>query len=80
MTDEEKIEANIWEKNLDEVIDFIKWASKKGEHNWSWTGSKNWECKYISLRFDMRDGAFVILDRSGKRITLEELKYQTPRG
>jgi hypothetical protein len=77
MAGEEKIVHNIWEKNLDEVVEFIKWASKKGEHNWSWTASKNWDCKYVELRFDMRDGAFVIRDRNGKRITFDELKYQS---
>jgi hypothetical protein len=62
-----------WETNVDEVLAFIKKAS--ADHTfWSWV--KNSKCKYVSLRFDMRDGAFVILDRDKNRITFDELKGQ----
>ena len=47
---------------------------KPGCIDWSWIS--NSKCKYISLKFDMRDGAFVILDRDKNRITFEELKKQ----
>ena len=69
----QKIEDNIWETNLDEVIAFVKEASQ--DHT-KWTWLSNSKCKYISLRFDMRDGAFVILDRDKNRITFEDLKKQ----
>jgi hypothetical protein len=62
-----------WQDNLVEVIEFIQ-AATKDRTKWVWF--KNSRCKYISLKFDMRDGAFIILDRDSKRITLEELKEQ----
>lgn len=83
-----KIEMNIWDDNFDEVVDFIKKASiqidekyeenshtlKKGCIDWMWI--KNMRCKYISLRIDMRDGTFIILDRDGNRISFDDLKRQ----
>jgi len=65
---------NIWENNFDKTISFIKEATKDEFDGWSWI--KNGRCKYISLRIDMRDGGFIILDRDGNRISLEELKHQ----
>jgi len=71
MKTKEDIRKNSWEEKSDiqEVIQFI-------QDNNDWTWLKNSQCKYISLRFDMRSGHFVILDRTGERITLEQLKYQ----
>lgn len=79
------VEGNVWLENLDEVIAFIKAASAKPEYTpegqeipgriyWSWASNMN--CKYIDLRFDMRDGAFVLRDREGNRISLKQLKWQ----
>lgn len=77
---------NKWETNLDEVIAYIKRCTvdepyeadgntlKPEANGWSWV--RNSQCKYISLRIDMRDGAFVILNREGNRIPFEQLKYQ----
>jgi hypothetical protein len=79
------VERNQWLTNLDEVIAFIKRASANpvydedgneipGNLYWSWI--RNGECKYISLRFDMRDGAFVLLNRNGERISFKQLQWQ----
>lgn len=81
------IDANQWHlrDDLDELIAFIKEASKEkiftkeggyvpGEKYWSW--AKNMKCKYVSINFDMRDGAFTLRDKDGNRIHLEDLKYQ----
>lgn len=81
-----KIDSNEWDTNLDEVIAFIKWATrpdseifdengqyKPGESDWSW--ARNFDCKYVDLRIDMRDGGFVICAK-GKRISLDKLKWQ----
>jgi len=81
----EKMEKNIWENNFYEVVSVIKELSKKhtfdkdgnyekNSNRWAWF--KNSKCKYISLRIDMRDGGFIILDRDDNRISLEELKSQ----
>lgn len=32
--------------------------------------------KYVSIKIDMRDGGFILMDRDGKRISLEEIKSQ----
>ena len=47
---------------------------KPGCTGWSW--SKNLGCKYVDIRIDMRDGGFVVLNREGERICLEQLKWQ----
>jgi len=75
---EKKLEKNIWENNLKEVLTFILKAVKipfyrKGA-TWSWL--KNSNCKYVEIRIDMRDGGFIIKNRHGDRISLEDLKKQ----
>jgi hypothetical protein len=80
-----RIQANKWDTNLDEVINFIKAASSEPVYNsegncipgnlyWSW--ARNMRCKYVSVNFDMRDGAFTLRDQDGMRISLDQLKYQ----
>ena len=73
------ISKNEWhpKEDLDEVIAAIKKFAKTDYHNpdrWSWI--RNTECKYVGLRFDMRDGAFVIYDRKDERILLSDVEYQ----
>lgn len=75
---QEKIDSNTWEAgSIDEVIATIKELSRD-DSDWIWLN--NGECKYVSIRFDMRDGAFVLLDRKGQRISLDALKYQYKSG
>ena len=38
--------------------------------------SVDWNCKYIEIRFDMRDGGFTLRNKEGERINLEQLKWQ----
>lgn len=70
---EAKVENNIWDNNLDEVIDFIKEATKP-DTKWQWT--RNMRCKYIEIRIDMRDGGLVLIDSNGIRISLDMIKNQ----
>lgn len=44
----------------------------------AWCWARNWRCKYIGVRMDTRTrtNLCVIYDRSGKPITLDELKFQ----
>lgn len=75
---------NKWLTNLDEVIAFIKLATKENEWDngnfipgnayWSWV--KNISCKYVDIRIDMRDGGFVLKNREGNRISLKQLQWQ----
>lgn len=65
-----------WDTNFDEVTAEIKKLSCENATMSGWHWPMNTRCKYISLRIDMRDGAFVLLDRDGKRITLEQLRWQ----
>lgn len=69
----EKVNKNVWETNLLEVVAEIQKMTHE-DSAWSW--ARNMNCKYISLRIDMRDGAFVILDRDGYRISLAALFWQ----
>jgi hypothetical protein len=78
----DKIETNTWEgtEQLKDLFDFIlKVAtdcplSERYKRGWDWT--KNFDCKYIDIRIDMRDGGFILRNREGKRIELKDLKHQ----
>lgn len=71
---QERIAANKWHDidELDAFVSAIKRLSAD-DSNWSW--ARNTRCKYIELRFDMRDGGFVMCDREG-RISIPELEWQ----
>jgi hypothetical protein len=73
-----KIESNSWEMDFDKLVAVIK-EQTKPDTDWSWVRSRGWRCKYIEIRIDMRDGGFVICDKDGVRISLEELQYQYKR-
>lgn len=72
------INENLWEDptDLQEVVDFIRSLTSDPKYSFWTTDKVSSTCKYLSLRFDMRDGAFVILNREGKRITFDQLKGQ----
>ena len=82
----ELLSKNIWhsKEELDEVISVIKdlanmrqnfEAENFKEDQWMWW--KNPHCKYVSIRFDMRDGGFILVNDRGARISLDELKAQS---
>lgn len=54
--------------------DQIEEKKEKKDEDWCW--SKNWNCKYVNIRFDMRDGGFIMTNDKGKRINLDQLKWQ----
>lgn len=71
-----KIEHNIWH-DIDQLDLFIQTIKKLSvENDWTWSWSRNNNCKYINLRFDMRDGGFVLTDGERKRIDLPQLEWQ----
>lgn len=80
MKTKEQAEANEWEvkSDLDRIVTLIKGLSGETKFHSSkeWTWLKNSQCKYVSLRVDMRDGAFVLMNRGGERITIEQLEKQ----
>jgi hypothetical protein len=43
--------------------------------NPKWCWAYNWECKYLDVRIDMRDGGCIVKAK-GKRITPDGLKWQ----
>lgn len=61
---------------IDELKDTIALIEQMAEHGGTWQWWKNPECKYVSIRIDMRDGGFIILGRDGKRISLADIQYQ----
>ena len=67
------VEKNVWLTNLDETIALIKKLSAE-DSEWTWI--RNSKCKYVDIRIDMRDGAFVLRDRDGNRISLKQLAEQ----
>ena len=82
---ESLVEGNVWH-SLDELqptMDALKllctpdpnseWRSITG---WSWSKNPGWRAKYVDIRIDMRDGGFILLDRAGKRISLEQIQSQ----
>lgn len=74
------VEANKWHdrEELQGVIDTLLSLSVDGDFSKHWS-KRDWHCKYVGLVIDMRDGGFVIQDRDGKRISLEQVKWQRPR-
>ena len=70
LTIEQKRAANVWD-HIDDVLAVIELA-RAGK--WNWTG--NWDCKYVEVRIDMRDGGCLIKDREGKRINPADLRKQ----
>ena len=75
----QKIERNKWEDNVfEDIIPTVKETLNKVKNReWCWT--QNWNCKYIDIRIDMRDGGACLFGRDG-RISLDQLKYQYKRG
>ena len=75
---EYKAEQWIHSDYLDKILGIVKKSRDTGllrsREGWIWT--KNSRCKYIDIRIDMRDGDFVLFDRSGQRISIEELEKQ----
>lgn len=49
------------------------WKSVSG---WTWSKNPAWRAKYVSIQIDMRDGGFILKDRDGKRISLEQIQSQ----
>ena len=78
MNPKEMIEANVWHDKA-ELLEFVTVINELSGNTrqldkWNWLS--NPACKYVSIRVDMRDGGFVLLDRDGNRITLDQLKGQ----
>lgn len=69
----EKQEHNLWEDPSDfkEVLNVI---DDMQVNDWYWF--RNMKCKYIDLRIDMRSGHFILCNRDGERIDIEDLKRQ----
>jgi hypothetical protein len=67
---EEKIASNTW----DHLRDFLAVAKRAQDGEWHWY--ENSKCKYVGLRIDMRTLQCIIMDRDGKRIDPEQLRYQ----
>ena len=67
----DRFDSNSWDHIAD--LGPVIVAAIKDE-NWIWV--KNWDCKYINLRVDMRDGGAIIVNRAGKRISPDQLTYQ----
>ena len=73
-----KVNRNSWHdrEELKGFIDTIWNQSQEYSESNEWTWSRNWDCKYVNIRFDMRDGRFTVTNVKGKRINLEQLKWQ----
>lgn len=73
---EDKVKHNLWH-HREELYDVIKAIQKLSVHdNREWSWSRNWSCKYVDIRFDMRDGAFTLRNKEGERISLKQLNWQ----
>lgn len=71
---DEMVVGNRWHNSpeFSEVIETIKGLLT--DLSWSW--ARNHNCKYVDIRIDMRDGGFIVMDRTGERINMEQLKWQ----
>lgn len=70
LTAKEKSEMNSW----DHIDSFLEVYKRMKEGEWDWF--KNFECKYVELRIDMRDGGCIIYNGERKRINPEALAWQ----
>jgi ligand-binding sensor domain-containing protein len=50
------------------------WVSDVAAGRWVWT--RNTRCKYVTMFFDTRAGAYSVKDRDGIEIDAETLLYQ----
>lgn len=71
---EDMIKANIWHEDLSVLFSEVLALLAKERDEWVWY--KNGPCKYINIKIDMRDGGYILMDRDGGRISLDELKEQ----
>lgn len=75
---EKKVNANIWHdrEEFDTFIAKIKSLSNENDPDRQWCWAYNSECKYLDIRIDMRDGGFILTNRTNKRINLAQLEWQ----
>jgi len=57
------------------IIELYKIFKLVRKRRWSWT--RNSQCKYLNIRIDMRDLSFLLEDRHGNEITIEQLNEQS---
>lgn len=50
------------------------WLQDVAEGRWTWV--RNTRCKYVTMHFDTRAGAYCVKDRDGNAIDAETLLYQ----
>lgn len=72
------LENNIWH-SVEELEAFVAVIKKLSAPDSGWAWARNWNCKYITLRIDMRDGGFILANDK-ERISLQQLEHQRPRG
>lgn len=64
-----------FDKLANQIAKFLSTVGMEHEGK-SWWWGKNSKCKYISIHIDTRDGHAILIDRTGKQITIDELLYQ----
>lgn len=75
------VENNEWHdrSEMNEVIKTLGQLSNPNNDifkDWNWSRSEGMRCKYITIQIDMRDGGFILKDRDGKSISLEQIRRQ----
>lgn len=61
---------NVWDK----IEHFLSILKKMKNKEWSW--HRNMDCKYVTIRVDMRTGHCIISDKEGNRISPAQLAWQ----
>jgi hypothetical protein len=61
-------------RTITPIDKLVEWLSSIVSSKWSW--SLNGRCKYVILKIDTRSGAYAILDRDDKPITIDQLQWQ----
>ncbi len=54
--------------------DIAAWIEKVRSGEWIW--ARNSICKYVTIKFDTRAGAYRIEDRDGNEISFAQLRHQ----
>lgn len=60
---------NLWDRDGLDVINEVL-------HDKDWIWARSDSCKYLTVRIDMRDGACIIKNKAGNRISPRQLKWQ----
>lgn len=66
---------NYFNVKLSDLLPWLHQVNDFGSNSWTW--AKNWNCKYVNIRIDTRNGgSCYITDDEGNHIGIDDLMRQ----